>query len=40
MNLLHTARLGGEKILDKVSAKSAVAATLLLVYAQFIIGLT
>lgn len=39
MNLLHTARLGGG-ILDKVSAKSAVAATLPLVYAQFIFGLT
>lgn len=38
MNLLHTARRGG--ILDKVSAKSAVAATLPLVYAQFIFGLT
>lgn len=38
MNLLHTARLGG--ILDRVSAKSAVAATHPLVYAQFIIGLT
>lgn len=35
MNLLRTARLGG--ILDRVSAKSAVAAAHPLVYAQFTI---